>query len=86
MNRFYQIRRMRGAAFLILTGVLALLNQWHTLRWSQSWPFYVILLGVLILAERAAWMADLRDRRTGSGSGPETIQPPPPENPNQEER
>lgn len=31
MNRWYQIRRLRGAVILILIGVLALLNQWNIL-------------------------------------------------------
>lgn len=106
MNRFYQIRHMRGAAFLILTGVLALLNQWHKLSWNQSWPLYVILLGVLILAERVAWTADVRDQQAAQNLGVSSdgvaspyptpgvryesttaqTQPPPPENPNLEDR
>lgn len=101
MNRFYQIRRMRGAVFLILVGVLALLNQRHILSWGQSWPLFLILLGVLMLAERAAWMADLRDRQAEHNLGAIPSGPvsspyvpcgagyehrPAPENPNREER
>jgi len=70
MNRFYQVRRLRGAAFLILIGVLALLNQWRVLSWNQSWPLFLILLGVLILAERAAWTADMRDQQAAQALGP----------------
>jgi hypothetical protein len=60
MNRWYRIRRLRGAVFLILVGVLALLNQWNILRWRASWPLFIIVYGVLLLAERAAWTADAR--------------------------
>ena len=60
MNRWYQIRRLRGAVVLILIGVLALLNQWNILRWHSSWPLFLIGLGVLMLVERAAWTADAR--------------------------
>jgi len=100
MNRTFQIRRIRGAAFLILVGVLALLSQWHVLSWGQSWPLFLILAGVLMLAERAAWAADLRDRQDAQNFGADPgnsasnpscgsttgpIQPPPPENMRQEE-
>jgi hypothetical protein len=54
MSRYILIRRLRGPAFLLLVGVNALLAQANILGWSQSWPFYLILAGVLMLAERAA--------------------------------
>jgi hypothetical protein len=57
MNAWLLIRRLRGPAFVILVGVLALLNQWGVLSFSRSWPFYLILAGVLGLAERAALAA-----------------------------
>jgi hypothetical protein len=69
MNRWHQIHRMRGAAFLILIGVLALLNQWHILRWGQSWPLFLIVAGLLALAERAAWTADVREQQAAQGLG-----------------
>jgi hypothetical protein len=40
--------------FLLLTGVIALLDQAHLLSWGHAWPLYLILWGVLALAERAA--------------------------------
>ena len=58
MSRYILIRRLRGPAFLLLVGVNALLAQAHILGWSQSWPFYLILAGVLLLAERAALAAE----------------------------
>jgi hypothetical protein len=54
MNHYILIRRLRGPAFLLLVGVLALLNQADILSWGKSWPLYLILAGVLALAERAA--------------------------------
>ncbi len=81
MNRWYQIRRLRGAVFLILVGVLALLNQWNILHWRVSWPLFIIVYGVLLLAERAAWTADVRDRQeaqeyAASDAAYSAIQPP----------
>jgi hypothetical protein len=54
MNRYILIRRLRGPAFLLLVGVIALLAQANIMSWGQSWPFFLILAGVLLLAERAA--------------------------------
>jgi hypothetical protein len=54
MNAWLLIRRLRGPAFLILVGITALLNQWGVLGFGRSWPLYLILAGILGLAERAA--------------------------------
>jgi hypothetical protein len=67
MNRAHQVRHMRGPVYLILVGVLALLNQWHILRWGQSWPLFLIVWGLLALAERAAWTADVREQQATHG-------------------
>jgi hypothetical protein len=48
------IRRLRGPALLLTFGLTALLNQWDILSFGQSWPLYLIVLGLLTLAERAA--------------------------------
>jgi hypothetical protein len=54
MNRYLIISRLRWPAFLLLTGVIALLDQMDLLSWGRAWPLYLILFGVLALAERAA--------------------------------
>jgi hypothetical protein len=54
MSRYILIRRLRGPAFLLLVGALALLNQADLMSWGKSWPLFLILAGVLALAERAA--------------------------------
>ena len=54
MNRSFLICRLRWPLFLLLTGVIALLNQAHILSWGHAWPLYLILWGVLALAERAS--------------------------------
>ncbi len=55
MNRWILIRRVRGPVYLLLFGVTALLNQWDILSFSQSWPLYLVVAGVLMLVERAAF-------------------------------
>jgi hypothetical protein len=54
MSRYFIISRLRWPALLLLTGVIALLDQMDILTWGHAWPLYLILLGVLALAERAA--------------------------------
>jgi hypothetical protein len=58
MNRYIVIRRLRGPAILLLVGIIALLNQMDILRWHHAWPLFLIVLGALLLAERAALAAD----------------------------
>ncbi len=53
-NHIFLLRRLRWPALLLLTGVIALLDQMGILTWGHAWPLYLILLGVLALAERAA--------------------------------
>jgi hypothetical protein len=54
MNRYLMIRRLRGPLFLLLLGVCALLHQMGVLGFWHAWPLFLILWGVLLLAERAA--------------------------------
>jgi hypothetical protein len=57
VNSWLLIRRLRGPAFVILVGINCLLHEWGILSFTRSWPLYLILAGVLGLAERAAWAA-----------------------------
>jgi len=60
MNQYYLIRRLRGPAILLLIGTLALLHTSGVIHsfWHLFWPLLLILLGVLLLAERAALAAE----------------------------
>lgn len=60
MNRYILIRRLRGPAFLLLLGIIALLHQTGVVYhfWHWFWPLALILWGVLLLAERAALEVD----------------------------
>ena len=60
MNRYVLIRRLRGPAFLLLLGIIALLHQTGVVNhfWHLFWPLALILWGVLLLAERAALEVD----------------------------
>jgi hypothetical protein len=60
VNRYIFIRRLRGPAILLLIGVLALLHQAGAIEhfWRLFWPLLLIMLGVMMLAERAALEVD----------------------------
>jgi hypothetical protein len=78
MNRWLLFRRARGPAFLILFGITVLLSQWDILSLGRSWPLYLILAGVLMLAERAALAAPPPSSLTGSPQAPKSNTAAPP--------
>jgi hypothetical protein len=60
MSRYIMIRRLRGPAILLLIGVLALLHQIGIVShfWRLFWPLLFIMIGLIMLAERAVLAAD----------------------------
>jgi hypothetical protein len=60
MNRYFLIRRLRWPAVLMLLGVIALLHQLGAIEhfWHLFIPLLLILIGVLMLAERAILAAE----------------------------
>ena|ERR1700754_2379071 len=54
MNQYIFLQRIQGPAMLLTFGLTALLDQWHIMNFGRSWPLYLIVLGVLKLAQRAA--------------------------------
>jgi len=57
MNQYLFLQRIQGPAMLLTFGVAALLDQWHILSFGRSWPLYLIVLGIIKLAQRAALAA-----------------------------
>ena len=54
MNQYMFLHRITGPAMLLTFGICALLDQWGILNFGRSWPLYLIVLGVIKLAQRAA--------------------------------
>jgi hypothetical protein len=54
MNQYIFLQRITGPAMILTFGVTALLDEWHILNYGKSWPLYLIVLGVIKLAQRAA--------------------------------
>lgn len=56
----YKIRffhALRGAIWIILVGVLFLLDSSHILSWGRSWPLFIIVAGVMAVLQRATFSA-----------------------------
>lgn len=72
MSRYIMIRRLRLPAILLLVGGVALLHQTGVIdRFSHwFWPLLLILLGVIMLAERMALATE-----SGYPQGPYPGQP-----------
>jgi len=60
MSHYIMIRRLRGPAILLLIGVVALLDHTRMIHGFWGWflPLLLIMLGVFMLAERAALAAE----------------------------
>ncbi len=80
MNRYMMIHHLRWPAVLLLLGTLALLNQLDILQhfWNWFWPLLLILIGLFMLAERAALAAmDDEDGAWPYGGTPTPAPPQP---------
>jgi hypothetical protein len=53
MNQYLFLRRMRGPIILLTFGITAILDEYTGIGYSRSWPLYLIVWGLLKLAENA---------------------------------
>lgn len=53
MNQYVFLRRMRGPLILLTFGITAILDEYAGIGYGRSWPLYLIVWGVLKLAENA---------------------------------
>lgn len=53
MNQYLFLRRMRGPIFLLVFGVTAILDVYTPIDYGRSWPLYLIVWGIMKLAENA---------------------------------
>ncbi|HZY61450.1 MAG TPA: B-box zinc finger protein [Edaphobacter sp.] len=59
-SALYRIRlfhALRGAIWIILVGVLFLLDSAHILSWGRSWPLFIIVAGLMAIFQRASFSA-----------------------------
>ena len=48
-------RALRGSIWVVLVGVLFLLDSFRILSWGHSWPLFIIVGGVVAILERGAY-------------------------------
>jgi hypothetical protein len=53
MNQYLFLRRMRGPIILLTFGITAILDEYGGISYAHSWPLYIIVWGLLKLAENA---------------------------------
>jgi hypothetical protein len=53
MNQYLFLRRVRGPIFLLVFGITAILDEYTGIHYGMSWPLYIIVWGILKLAENA---------------------------------
>jgi hypothetical protein len=53
MNQYLFLRRMRGPIILLTFGITAILDEYAGIGYAHSWPLYLIVWGLLKLAENA---------------------------------
>jgi len=76
---FYRWRfahAMNGAAWVVLFGVLWMLNSLGVLSWAHSWPIYMIAAGVLMIFRRTLFSGYGAGYGYGYPPQPGAAQPP----------
>jgi hypothetical protein len=67
--KFRLFHALRSSIWIMLVGVLFLLDSSHILSWGRSWPLFIIVAGVMAVLQRAAF---------SSMAAPAYTYPPPP--------
>jgi hypothetical protein len=75
--KFRLFHALRGSIWIMLVGVLFLLDTSHILRWSHSWPLFIIVAGVMAVLQRAVFNAAAAEPYAYPYAAP----PPPPTGP-----
>jgi hypothetical protein len=53
--QFRVLRALRGSVWLLVLGLLFLLEAFHILSWNSSWPALLILAGLMMILERTVY-------------------------------
>jgi hypothetical protein len=82
----YFVRRLFWPLMLSMFGLLSLLNNLYIIRWHNSWPLYLVLAGVIMLAQRVvANQAAEHAEYPAHAETTTTVVPPPATQTNSEE-
>jgi hypothetical protein len=70
LYKYRLFHALRGSVWIILIGVLFLLDNAHILSWGRSWPLFIIVAGFMAIFQRASF--------TEAARAPFPYSPPPP--------
>ncbi len=76
--RLRLVRALQSSVWVVLTGVLFLLDNLNILSWGRSWPLFIIVGGVMAFVQRGASSATQQVPYTGYGTVPPPPSPVPP--------
>jgi hypothetical protein len=77
----YQYRlfsALRGSIWVILVGVLFLLDSFGILSWSHSWPLFIIVAGLMAVFQRTSFNSAAAVAYPYAVPAAPTATPPPP--------
>lgn len=57
--RLRLFRAARGSVWIVLVGVLFLLDTFNILSWGRSWPLFIIVAGIMTFVQRTAYSSAL---------------------------
>jgi hypothetical protein len=75
--QFRLFRALRGSIWIVLIGVLFLLDSFDILSWGHSWPVIIIVAGLMAIFQRSSYSAAM----AASYPYPAPPSPPPPTDP-----
>jgi hypothetical protein len=70
LYKYRLFHALRGSVWIILIGVLFLLDNAHILSWGRSWPLFIIVAGFMAIFQRASF--------SEAAAAPYPYTPPPP--------
>jgi hypothetical protein len=77
--QFRLFRALRGSVWIILIGVLFLLDSFGILSWGHSWPVIIIVAGLMAIFQRTSYSAAMATPYPYPYPTPPAAPPPPPD-------
>jgi hypothetical protein len=71
--QFRLFRALRGSVWIILIGILFLLDQHTNISWGRSWPIIIIVAGLMAIFQRISYSSAM----SAAYPYPASYQPPP---------
>ena len=76
--RLRLVRALQSSVWVVLVGVLFLLDNLNILSWGHSWPLFIIVGGVMAFVQRSAYTAAAQQVPFPGYPTPTPSTPPPP--------